>query len=266
MTYTSLKSPENRDYTYDLNVAHLYGNLLNTYGDNGNVLMIKYVGEKLGAKMTFDIVSVGDDFDKDHYDMVFFGGGQDYEQSIVAKDLPTKREAIGQFIQDNKVILAICGGFQLLGQYYIQANGVRIDGIGVMGHYTLNQENNRYIGDIKIHNEEFDETYYGFENHQGRTFLSDDEKPLGKVVYGNGNNKEDGSEGVTIKMFMVATSMDQFFLVMPTCPTVWSLLPFVTNMAKTLNCQVTMTFFQAKSLKNTQILNQKQNLRNNSMT
>ena len=182
MTYTSLKSPENRDYTYDLNVAHLYGNLLNTYGDNGNVLMIKYVGEKLGAKMTFDIVSVGDDFDKDHYDMVFFGGGQDYEQSIVAKDLPSKRDAIGQFIQDNKVILAICGGFQLLGQYYIQANGVRIDGIGVMGHYTLNQENNRYIGDIKIHNEEFDETYYGFENHQGRTFLSDDEKPLGKVV------------------------------------------------------------------------------------
>jgi len=174
MTYTSLKSPENRDYTYDLNVAHLYGNLLNTYGDNGNVLMIKYVGEKLGAKMTFDIVSVGDDFDKDHYDM-------------------------GQFIQDNKVVLAICGGFQLLGQYYIQANGVRIDGIGVMGHYTLNQENNRYIGDIKIHNEEFDETYYGFENHQGRTFLSDDEKPLGKVVYGNGNNKEDGSEGVHYK-------------------------------------------------------------------
>ena len=67
MTYTSLKSPENRDYTYDLNVAHLYGNLLNTYGDNGNVLMIKYVGEKLGAKMTFDIVSVGDYFDKDYY-------------------------------------------------------------------------------------------------------------------------------------------------------------------------------------------------------
>ena len=62
MTYTSLKSPENPDYTYDLNIAHLYGNLLNTYGDNGNVLMIKYVGEKLGAKMTFDIVSVGDDF------------------------------------------------------------------------------------------------------------------------------------------------------------------------------------------------------------
>lgn len=85
MTYTSLKSPENPDYTYDLNIAHLYGNLLNTYGDNGNVLMIKYVGEKLGAKMTFDIVSVGDDFDKDHYDMVFFGGGQDSNNPSLPK-------------------------------------------------------------------------------------------------------------------------------------------------------------------------------------
>lgn len=199
MTYTSLQSPTNKDYQYELHVAHLYGNLLNTYGDNGNVLMIKYVGEQLGAKMTFDIVSIGDHFDDNHYDMVFFGGGQDYEQSIVAKDLPSKRSAIDSFIQKDKVILAICGGFQLLGQYYIQANGVRIDGIGVMGHYTLNQDNNRFIGDIKIYNEEFNETYYGFENHQGRTFLSDDEKPLGKVVYGKGNNNEDSTEGVHYK-------------------------------------------------------------------
>ena len=205
MTYTSLKSPENRDYTYILNVAHLYGNLLNTYGDNGNILMMKYVGEKLGAKMTFDIVSVGDDFDKELYDIVFFGGGQDYEQSIVAKDLPSKRDAIDQYIQDNKVILAICGGFQLLGQYYIQANGVRIDGIGVMGHYTLNQENNRYIGDIKIHNEEFNETYYGFENHhlvKWSTVMVITRKMVLKVS--------------TIKTFMVATSMVRFFLVMLT--------------------------------------------------
>lgn len=92
MTYTSLQSPANKDYQFELNVAHLYGNLMNTYGDNGNILMMKYVGEKLGAKMTFDIVSLGDDFDADYYDMVFFGGGQDYEQSIVAKDLPGKKK------------------------------------------------------------------------------------------------------------------------------------------------------------------------------
>lgn len=217
MTYTSLKSPENRDYTYILNVAHLYGNLLNTYGDNGNILMMKYVGEKLGAKMTFDIVSVGDDFDKELYDIVFFGGGQDYEQSIVAKDLPSKRDAIDQYIQDNKVILAICGGFQLLGQYYIQANGVRIDGIGVMGHYTLNQENNRYIGDIKIHNEEFNETYYGFENHQGRTFLSLMIKNhLVKWSTIMVITRKMVLKVSTIKTFMVATSMVRFFLVMLT--------------------------------------------------
>ena len=75
-----------------------------------------------------------------------------------------------------------------------------------MGHYTLNQENNRYIGDIKIHNEEFNETYYGFENHQGRTFLAKDEKPLGKVIYGNGNNKEDGCEGFITRTSLAATS------------------------------------------------------------
>ena len=199
MTYTSLKSPDNRDYPYDLKIAHLYGDLMNTYGDNGNILMMKYVAEKLGARVTIDIVSLKDRFDPDYYDLAFFGGGQDYEQVLIADDLPSKRDDVNTYIQNDKVMLAICGGFQLLGQYYIQANGVRIEGIGVMGHYTLNQENNRFIGDIKIYNEEFDETYYGFENHQGRTFLSDDEKPLGKIVYGCGNNNEDSTEGVHYK-------------------------------------------------------------------
>ncbi len=103
-----------------------------------------------------------------------FGGGQDYEQSILAKDLPTK-DSLADFIENDGVMLAICGGFQLLGQYYIEAGGRKIDGLGIMGHYTLNQTNNRYIGDIKIHNDEFNETYYGFENHQGRTFLADNQ-------------------------------------------------------------------------------------------
>lgn len=199
MVYTSLQSPEKQNYAYQLNIAHLYGNLMNTYGDNGNILMLKYVAEKLNAQVTVDIVSLEDDFDEKHYDIAFFGGGQDYEQTIVAQDLPRKRESLGKFIDEDGVVLAICGGFQLLGQYYIEASGRRIEGLGLMGHYTLNQQNNRYIGDIQIHNEEFNETYYGFENHQGRTFLSDDEKPLGKVIYGNGNNKEDQSEGVHYK-------------------------------------------------------------------
>ena len=199
MVYTSLTSPENRDYTYDLKIAHLYGNLMNTYGDNGNILMLKYVAEKLGTRVQIDIVSLEDEFDKDYYDLAFFGGGQDYEQTIVARDLPAKKDSLEEFINHDGVVLAICGGFQLLGQYYIEASGRRIEGLGIMGHYTLNQKNNRYIGDIKIYNDEFDETYYGFENHQGRTFLSEDEKPLGRIIYGNGNNKKDQSEGVHYK-------------------------------------------------------------------
>ena len=199
MTYTSLESSDQAQYPYSLRIAHLYGNLMNTYGDNGNILMLKYVAEKLGARVTVDIVSLKDRFDPDAYDIAFFGGGQDYEQTIVSEDLPDKKEDLERFIHDDGVVLAICGGFQLLGQYYIEASGKRIEGLGIMGHYTLNQVNNRYIGDIKIHNEEFNETYYGFENHQGRTFLAEDEKPLGKVVYGNGNNKEDGCEGVQLQ-------------------------------------------------------------------
>ena len=144
---------------------------------------------KAWSHVTVDIVSLKDRFDPDAYDIRLFGGGQDYEQTIVSEDLPDKKEDLERFIHDDGVVLAICGGFQLLGQYYIEASGKRIEGLGIMGHYTLNQVNNRYIGDIKIHNEEFNETYYGFENHQGRTFLAEDEKPLGKVVYGNGNNK-----------------------------------------------------------------------------
>ena len=198
MVYTSLQSPE-KDYSYNLNIAHLYGDLMNTYGDNGNILMLKYVAEKMNARVQVDIVSLTDGFDKDYYDLAFFGGGQDFEQAILAQDLPSKKENLASFIENDGVMLAICGGFQLLGQYYIEAGGRKIDGLGILGHYTLNQENNRYIGDIKIYNEEFDETYYGFENHQGRTFLAENQKPLGKVVYGNGNNKEDGGEGMHYK-------------------------------------------------------------------
>jgi len=176
MTYTSLESSDQAQYPYSLRIAHLYGNLMNTYGDNGNILMLKYVAEKLGAHVTVDIVSLKDRFDPDAYDIAFFGGGQDYEQTIVSEDLPDKKEDLERFIHDDGVVLAICGGFQLLGQYYIEASGKRIEGLGIMGHYTLNQVNNRYIGDIKIHNEEFNET-----------------------IYGNGNNKEDGCEGVHYK-------------------------------------------------------------------
>ena len=117
MVYTSLSSKAG-NYPYQLNIAHLYGNLMNTYGDNGNILMLKYVAEKLGAHVTVDIVSLHDDFDENHYDIAFFGGGQDFEQSIIAGDLPDKKDSIDNFIQNDGVVLAICGGFQIHSRFH----------------------------------------------------------------------------------------------------------------------------------------------------
>jgi CobQ-like glutamine amidotransferase family enzyme len=180
-------------------LAHLYGNLLNTYGDNGNLLMLKYYANKMGITLNSEVVSLYEEFDPTKYDMVFIGGGQDFEQVIVSEDIQSKKKDLSRYIEDDGVMLAICGGYQLLGHYYMGANGEKINGIGALDHYTLSQDNNRFIGDIVIHNEEFNETYYGFENHNGRTFLGVGERPLGKVIKGHGNNGEDQAEGVIYK-------------------------------------------------------------------
>lgn len=158
--------------------------------------MLQYIGKKLGITIETKIVSLHEPFKADQYDFVFFGGGQDYEQIVVSKDLPSKKEALIDYIENDGVLLAICGGYQLLGDYYIGANGEKIKGIHALDHYSLSQENKRFIGDIKIYNETFDETYVGFENHNGLTFLGKGERPLGKVLEGNGNNGQDESEGV----------------------------------------------------------------------
>lgn len=183
----------------ELNVCHLYGDLLNTYGDNGNLLMLKHRAKKRGVQFNIEIVSLNDSFDADKYDLMFFGGGQDFEQRIVSKDIQAKKEAITEYIENEGVTVGICGGFQLLGHYYVDAAGNRINGIGALNHYTLNQDNNRFIGDIVIKNGEFGETYKGFENHNGRTFLGEGVKPLGVVEMGYGNNGEDKTEGAHYK-------------------------------------------------------------------
>lgn len=185
--------------TYELNVAHLYGDLMNTYGDVGNLLALNYYAKQMDVKLNVEVVSLEQDFDANKFDLAFFGGGQDFEQVIVSKDIQTKKQALTDFIEDGGPVLAICGGFQLLGHYYVDAKGDKIPGIGALDHYTLSQDNHRFIGDIVIKNEETSETYHGFENHQGRTFLGKNERPLGNVIEGKGNNGEDGTEGAIYK-------------------------------------------------------------------
>lgn len=184
---------------YQLHLAHLYGDLLNTYGDIGNVLVLEYYAKKMNVELTNEIISLNDTFDSKKFDIVFFGGGQDYEQVIVSKDIQSKKDSITSYIENGGPMLAICGGYQLLGKYYIGANGERIEGIHALPHYTESQVNNRFIGDITIKNDETGETYHGFENHNGVTYLGEDEKPLGIVQEGHGNNGEDKSEGAIFK-------------------------------------------------------------------
>ena len=182
-----------------LRVCHLYGNLMNTYGDNGNLLMLQHRAKKLGYEVETTLISLEEDFNAEDFDIVMFGGGQDYEQTVVAKDLQNKKDALIQYIEDNGVVVAICGGFQLLGRYYVNASGERLNGISAIDVCTNGQFPNRLIGDIEIVNEEFGETYLGYENHIGRTYLGKNMKPLGKVVKGYGNNEEDHVEGCHYK-------------------------------------------------------------------
>lgn len=180
-------------------ICHLYGNLLNTYGDNGNLLMLQYVAREMGHEVETTIVSLKEPFIANDYDVVFIGGGQDREQMVIAKDLPSKREELVKFIENGGCGLAICGGYQLLGQYYETAQGEKIEGLGALPHFTTHQVERRFIGDIEIYNERFGETYLGFENHNGRTFLGAGEEPLGIVKAGFGNNGADGTEGAIYK-------------------------------------------------------------------
>ncbi|NFP93240.1 type 1 glutamine amidotransferase [Clostridium sporogenes] len=181
-----------------LNICHLYPDLLNVYGDIGNILVLKYRAEQRGIKINVSNVSIKDSFPIDKYDIALFGGGQDYEQAIVSKDMvETKKDDLTEYIEKGKVLLAICGGYQLLGKYYTTPEGEKLDGLNILDIYTEGGDT-RFIGNTVIKNEDFNETYVGFENHSGRTYIGN-LKPLGKVIAGYGNNGEDQQEGCIYK-------------------------------------------------------------------
>lgn len=189
---------------YHISVAHLYGDLMNTYGDYGNIIALTYYAKQINVHVNYHLVSLGDHFDDTAYDFALLGGGQDYEETIVAQDLGTKTEHLQRYIENGGPLLAICGGFQLLGHYMIMADGTKVNGIGILDHYSTSMyqedltvlKGKRLMGNVIIKNNDTGETYHGFENHQGRTFLGHGERALGTVISGNGNNGMDNTEGV----------------------------------------------------------------------
>lgn len=171
---------------------------MNTYGDIGNILAMRYYAKAVDADITVDLVSLDDPFDGDKYDFALFGGGQDYEQTIVSRICKRKRR-LDRIYRSRWPIISNLWWLSNAGPLLHWGPWWKIAGIGALDHYTLSQDNNRFIGNITIENAETHQTYYGFENHNGMTFLGEGERPLGKVLQGNGNNGKDQSEGVIYK-------------------------------------------------------------------
>lgn len=175
-------------------IAHLYPNELNLYGDAGNVSCLFNRLIWRGYKVEIAGIGIGDKITD--FDIMFIGGGQDREMNIISRDLKRKAEMIAYSIESGKTVLAICGGFQILGQYYRAADGNELSLTGALPFYTI-ATSQRMIGNIVT------QTKYGrlvgFENHSGKTYLSDGLSPLGTVVTGFGNNAKDKTEGVEYK-------------------------------------------------------------------
>lgn len=178
----------------ELRIGWLYGHEMNIYGDRGNVMSLAKRAEWRGIDVSITTLGIGHPIDPKAYDIYFWGGGQDREQIAVSRDLAgAKGCALASAILDGVPILAICGGYQLLGHYYRPFEGEDLPGIGVMdvvseaGHL-------RHIGNIVVETAEFG-TLVGFENHSGRTMLGSGVRPLGKVQVGGGNNGDDATEG-----------------------------------------------------------------------
>jgi len=193
-----------------ITIGHLYPDLMNIYGDQGNIIALKKRAEWRGIELKIKNISQRDKLKKGDVDIFFFGGGQDQAQELVAKDLITsgKGKVIKQEAERGVPLLAICGGYQLLGDYYKPFasqndsfsskskphNSPKLPGIGLFPVYTV-ASCDRMIGNIVISSQLVSSQLVGFENHSGKTYLKKGGEALGKVIKGFGNNGEDRSEG-----------------------------------------------------------------------
>lgn len=182
-----------------IKIAYLYEDLMNTYGDSGDVKILQFLLKEQGYDSKVDNVSLDDEFNAFDYDFLFFGGGQDFEQTVVAKDLIRHRQTIKDYIEAGKPMLCICGGYQFLGKYYETVSGETIQCLNILPFHTVFKADSRMIGDTEYQTEWG--TVRAFENHSGRTYFDDKNKlkPLGKVIEGYGNNPEDKAEGMRYK-------------------------------------------------------------------
>jgi lipid II isoglutaminyl synthase (glutamine-hydrolysing) len=182
----------------ELRMLALYPEQMNIYADRGNMIFLQRRCEWRGIGFSYTAAGPGDGFDPTDHDLLYIGGGQDRDQVLVAEDmLRTKRDAIASAVEDGASLLAVCGGYQLLGHRY-ELGEQSIPGLGIADLETVRDPGPRLIGNVSV---EVDlgrgpQVLGGFENHGGRTQLGSDAVPLGRVLHGHGNNGRDGHEGV----------------------------------------------------------------------
>ncbi|MBN1529605.1 MAG: glutamine amidotransferase [Thermoleophilaceae bacterium] len=181
-----------------LRVCALYPELMNIYADRGNIAVLRSRCEWRGIGFELSSASLGDPVDADAHDLFYLGGGQDRDQVAVAGDMvATKRDALHAAAERGAVVLAVCGGYQLLGHSYELGNEA-LPGVGLVDLHTVREPGPRLIGNCAIEADlgGGERVIAGFENHGGRTYLGPGEAPLGRVISGHGNNGRDGLEGV----------------------------------------------------------------------
>jgi lipid II isoglutaminyl synthase (glutamine-hydrolysing) len=179
-----------------LNLVHLYPNLLNLYGDRGNILTLGRRCLWRDIDLRVLEIGLGQSFPDVEVDLLFMGGDQDREQEVVISDLRRNHgDAIRGLVEQSVPFLAVCGSYQLLQRFYHPAEGPDLEGLGILDAYTVHPGHQapRCVGNIIVEWEYG--TIVGFENHGGRTFLEGDTRPLGVVKSGFGNNGQDKTEG-----------------------------------------------------------------------
>jgi CobQ-like glutamine amidotransferase family enzyme len=183
-----------------IRVGHLYPDYLNIYADRGNIAVLTRRAAARGHALEVSSVSVGEELQPGAHDLLYIGGGQDREQALVAPDLAAKGEGIKRAVAGGAALLAVCGGYQLLGRGYFGRDDVDMPGVGLFPHETVAGDR-RMIGDVLLECELEAgnlRTLAGFENHLGRTRLDAGAEPLGRVVAGFGNDGESGYEGCRV--------------------------------------------------------------------
>ena len=179
-----------------INIVHLYPDLLNLYGDKGNIASLVKRLEWRGIETQVTEYTIEDEVDFANADIIVLGGGGDYEQEVVCKRLCEFKETFKEYVEAGGVVLASCGGYQMLGRYFVLGDK-KLEGLGILDICT-DSADNRFIGDIAVKTDFSDVPVVGFENHSGRTDTGK-HQPLGRVVFGNGNNGVDKTEGVIYK-------------------------------------------------------------------